>query len=80
MAKMRAVQVTKPKGPFELVEREIPQPGSGDARIKVQACGVCHAICTSRKDCGRDCNIRASPGTKSPVWWMRSATASRAGR
>jgi D-arabinose 1-dehydrogenase-like Zn-dependent alcohol dehydrogenase len=43
MAKMRAVQVTKPKGPFELVEREIPQPGPGDVRVKVQACGVCHA-------------------------------------
>jgi D-arabinose 1-dehydrogenase-like Zn-dependent alcohol dehydrogenase len=43
MAKMRAVQVTKPQGPFELVEREIPQPGPGDVRVKVQACGVCHA-------------------------------------
>ena len=43
MAKMRAAQVTKPKGPFELVEREIPQPGPGDVRVKVQACGVCHA-------------------------------------
>jgi D-arabinose 1-dehydrogenase-like Zn-dependent alcohol dehydrogenase len=43
MAKMRAVQVTKPKGPFEMVEREIPQAGPGDVRVKVQACGVCHA-------------------------------------
>ena len=30
MAKMRVVQVSKAKGPFEIVEREIPQPGSGD--------------------------------------------------
>ncbi|MGA7919428.1 MAG: alcohol dehydrogenase [Candidatus Acidiferrales bacterium] len=43
MAKMRAVQVPKAKGPLELVEREIPQPGPGTARIKVQACGVCHS-------------------------------------
>ena len=43
MAKMRAVQVSKAKGPFEIVEREIPQPGPGDVRIKVQACGVCHS-------------------------------------
>ncbi len=43
MSKMRAVQVSKPKGPFEVVERDIPEPGAGCVRIKVQACGVCHS-------------------------------------
>jgi len=43
MSKMRAVQVTRAKGPMELVEREIPQPPSGSVRIQVQACGVCHS-------------------------------------
>lgn len=43
MAKMRAVQVTKAKGPFEIVEREIPEPNEGEVRIKVQACGICHS-------------------------------------
>ena len=43
MAKMRVVQVSRPKGPFELVEREIPEPGAGAIRIKVQACGICHS-------------------------------------
>jgi D-arabinose 1-dehydrogenase-like Zn-dependent alcohol dehydrogenase len=43
MPKMRAVQVSSPKGPFEIVEREIPEPGPGSVRIKVQACGVCHS-------------------------------------
>src|SRR5262249_31955895 len=43
MSKMRVVQVSRPKGPFELVEREIPEPGAGTVRIKVQACGVCHS-------------------------------------
>ena len=43
MAKMRAVQVPRPKGAFELVEREIPNPGAGSVRIKVQACGICHS-------------------------------------
>ncbi len=43
MAKMRAVQVPKAGGPFEIVEREIPEPESGMVRIKVQACGVCHS-------------------------------------
>jgi D-arabinose 1-dehydrogenase-like Zn-dependent alcohol dehydrogenase len=43
MAKMRAVQVSRAKGPFEIVEREIPEPEAGMVRIKVQACGVCHS-------------------------------------
>src|SRR5579862_21879 len=43
MPKMRAVQVARPKGPFEIVEREIPEPGPGSVRLKVQACGVCHS-------------------------------------
>lgn len=41
--KMRAVQVPNPKGPFEIVEREIPEPQAGWVRIKVQACGICHS-------------------------------------
>jgi D-arabinose 1-dehydrogenase-like Zn-dependent alcohol dehydrogenase len=43
MSKMRAVQVSRPGGPLELVEREIPELGEGSVRIKVQACGVCHS-------------------------------------
>jgi len=43
MSKMRAVQVTRANGPFELVEREIPAPGADQVRIKVQACGICHS-------------------------------------
>ena len=40
---MRSVQVSKPNGPFEIVERAIPEPGAGSVRIKVQACGICHS-------------------------------------
>ena len=43
MSKMRVVQVTRPKGALELVEREIPEPGVGSVCIKVEACGVCHS-------------------------------------
>jgi D-arabinose 1-dehydrogenase-like Zn-dependent alcohol dehydrogenase len=43
MAKMRVVQVARAGGPLELVERDIPAPGAGKVRIKVQACGVCHS-------------------------------------
>jgi propanol-preferring alcohol dehydrogenase len=43
MAKMRAVQVAKPGAAFQLVERDIPEPGQGHVRIKVEACGICHS-------------------------------------
>jgi len=40
---MKAAQISKPGGDFEIVEREIPNPSAGEVRIKVQACGVCHS-------------------------------------
>src|SRR5256714_12797056 len=43
MGTMRVVQVARPKGPFEIVQRDIPEPGPGSVRIKVQACGICHS-------------------------------------
>jgi D-arabinose 1-dehydrogenase-like Zn-dependent alcohol dehydrogenase len=43
MSKMKAVQVSKPGGNFELVERNIPEPGRNQVRIKVEACGICHS-------------------------------------
>jgi len=43
MKKMRVIQVSSPGGPFEIVEREIPEPGRGYVRIEVQACGICHS-------------------------------------
>jgi alcohol dehydrogenase, propanol-preferring len=43
MPTMRAIQVSRPGGPFELVEKPIPTPGPGEIRIKIQACGVCHS-------------------------------------
>src|SRR5277367_50205 len=41
MAKMKVAQVSKPHGEFEIVERDIPEPGPGGVRIKVHACGIC---------------------------------------
>jgi D-arabinose 1-dehydrogenase-like Zn-dependent alcohol dehydrogenase len=40
---MRSVQVSTPGGPFEIVDRDIPEPGPTQVRIKVQACGICHS-------------------------------------
>jgi len=43
VAPMKLAQVPKPGADFQIVEREIPKPGPGQVRIKVQACGVCHS-------------------------------------
>ena len=38
----RCVQVAAAGGAFELVQKIFPEPGPGQVRIRVQACGVCH--------------------------------------
>ncbi|HSF08052.1 MAG TPA: alcohol dehydrogenase catalytic domain-containing protein, partial [Nitrospirales bacterium] len=43
MKKMKAVEVRQAKGSLQLVEREVPNPGSGQVLVKVQACGICHS-------------------------------------
>ena len=42
MATMKAAQVTEKGKDFDIVEREIPEPGEGQVRVKVEACGICH--------------------------------------
>jgi D-arabinose 1-dehydrogenase-like Zn-dependent alcohol dehydrogenase len=59
MAKMRVAQVARAGGSFELVERDIPEPGPGQARIRVQACGVCHSDVFSKEG--------AFPGMRYPL-------------
>ena len=42
-SKMKAAQINKPGGDWELIERDIPDPGAGQVRVKVEACGICHS-------------------------------------
>src|SRR6266853_929282 len=42
-AKMKTAQISKPGADWELVERDIPEPGAGQVRVKVEACGICHS-------------------------------------
>ena len=49
MARMRVVQVSRAHGPLELVERDVPAPGRGEVRIRVEACGICHSDSFTRE-------------------------------
>jgi D-arabinose 1-dehydrogenase-like Zn-dependent alcohol dehydrogenase len=41
--KMKAAQISKAGGDWELVERDVPEPAAGQVRVKVEACGICHS-------------------------------------
>lgn len=43
MARMKVAQVGGPNQEIQIVEREVPEPGPRQVRIKVEACGVCHS-------------------------------------
>ncbi|MGW2423779.1 alcohol dehydrogenase [Streptomyces sp. NPDC001709] len=43
MSTYRVAQVRAAGGPFELAERDVPEPGRGQVRIAVEACGICHS-------------------------------------
>src|SRR5215831_13107408 len=43
LAPMKAAQVSKPGAEFEIVDRPIPEPGGGQVRMRVKACGICHS-------------------------------------
>ena len=49
MALMRAIQVSAPRADFELVQKEIPEPGNNEVLIKVQACDICHGDALSKE-------------------------------
>ena len=62
MPSMRAVQVSKPNGPFEVVAREMREPGRGEVRIKVEACGICHSDAATRSGAFPGLTLPRVPG------------------
>ena len=62
MKSMRVAQIARPGGPFEIVERPIPDPSSGAVRIKTQACGVCHSDSLSKEGTYPGINYPRVPG------------------
>ena len=43
MSKMRAMVVPEPGAGLRMEERELPEPGRHEVRMRVHACGVCHS-------------------------------------
>ncbi|MEU6476895.1 alcohol dehydrogenase [Streptomyces sp. NPDC047017] len=43
MGTYTVAQVTTAGGPLEITGREVPEPGPGQVRIAVEACGICHS-------------------------------------
>ena len=58
----RAVQVPSPKAAFELVQKEFPEPGPGQVRIRVQACGICHSDVLTKEGMWPGIVYPCSPG------------------
>ena len=71
MSQMRAMQVTSANGPFELVERAIPDPPTRHVRIKVQACGDCHSDSFTKMGAFPASNFHACPDMRSSGSLMR---------
>jgi len=59
MSFMKAIQVSSPGGKFELIQKEIPEPGVNEVLIKVHACGICHGDAISKEG--------HYPGIKYPI-------------
>ena len=57
---MKMALIPGPGAEFQIVEREIPVPGPGYVRIKVQACGVCHSDVFTKEGLRPGFNIPAS--------------------
>ena len=59
---MKAVQVSKPGGNFELVERPTPELARNQVRIKVEACGICHSDALVKEGHGPGIQYPRVPG------------------
>jgi D-arabinose 1-dehydrogenase-like Zn-dependent alcohol dehydrogenase len=40
---MKSIVVREPDAPLSIEERETPEPGRGEVRVRVRACGICHS-------------------------------------
>src|SRR5258708_39216112 len=60
--KMKAAQISKPGGDWELVERDLPEPSAGQVRVKVEAGGICHSDALVKEGRGPGLQYPRMPG------------------
>lgn len=58
----RSMQVPAAGGAFQLVQKEFPEPGPGQVRIRVQACGVCHSDSLTKEGLWPGLQFPRAPG------------------
>lgn len=59
---MKVAQVSRKAGPFEIVEKDIPEPGTGQVRIQAKACGICHSDVLTKEGLWPGVQYPRSPG------------------
>jgi len=59
---MKSARVERAKGPFKIVDEKIVEPARGQARIKVQACGICHSDMFTKEGAWPGISYPRSPG------------------
>src|SRR6267154_2793376 len=57
----KAVEVSAP-GVFRVVERQISEPGAGQVRIRVEACGICHSDAATVAGTYKELTLPRVPG------------------
>src|SRR5439155_1208359 len=72
---MKAMVVRIAREALVAEDREVPQPGRAEVRIRVHACGVCHSDQFVTEVSGPGSGCRAFPGMRWRAWSMRSARA-----
>ena len=61
---MRSVQVSKPKGPLEIVERDIPEPGAGKSASRSRHAASVTAIQRRKREYSRIFNTQGFLATR----------------
>lgn len=64
MSKMRAMIVPEAGASLQMIERDLPEPGSREVRLRVNACGVCHSDSVTVQGLMPGSPIRACPVTR----------------
>lgn len=74
--RVRAVVAREQGAPVSIETISVPDPGPGEARVQVQACGVCHTDLHYREG-GSPTTSRSCSATRRPASSSPSGPASR---